>query len=143
MNISQVAQQTGLSSKSIRDYEHAGLIEPPERAANGYRRYQAHHIEALTFIKHAREVDFSLAQIAELLALKNNPNRASADVKTLVGQHIHILQQKIERLIAMKTTLQQWHSLCHGDNSPQCPIIDNLAHSEATRPNTKNPAHAG
>ena len=110
MNISQAAQLTGLSSKTIRDYEQAGLIAAPERSANGYRQYSAAHIDTLHFIKHAREVDFSLAQIAELLALRNNPDRASADVKALVGEHIRTLQQKIARLSAMETTLTAWHA---------------------------------
>ena len=126
MNISQAARITGLSSKTIRDYEQAGLIAAPERGANGYRQYTAAHIDTLHFIKHAREVDFSLAQIAELLALRNNPSRASADVKALVGEHIHTLQQKIARLHAMETTLAAWHARCHGNSSPDCAIIEQL-----------------
>jgi MerR family transcriptional regulator, copper efflux regulator len=71
-------------------------------------------------------VDFSLAQIAELLALRNNPQRASADVKTLVDEHIQRLNQKIMDLNNMKNTLESWYNLCGGNTSPQCAIIDGL-----------------
>ena len=71
MNISQAARATGLSAKQIRDYEKAGLLPPAERAANGYRRYGSGDLARLNFIRHAREVGFSLPQTAELLALND------------------------------------------------------------------------
>lgn len=126
MNISAASRQTGLSGKTIRDYEQAGLLHPA-RAANGYRYYVDGDIETLLFIKHAREVDFSLAQIATLLALRNNPHRASADVKRLVGHHLTLLNAKIEHLNAMKTTLQGWYEHCCGNESPDCAIINGLS----------------
>lgn len=125
MNISQVAAHCGLSTKSIRDYERAGLISPT-RQSNGYRHYSQQDLATLSFIKHAREVNFSLTQIAELLQLRNNPERASADVKALVGQHITVLSQKIEQLNAMKTTLTHWHEQCIGDDHAECAIINHL-----------------
>jgi MerR family transcriptional regulator, copper efflux regulator len=125
MNISTAEKLSGLSCKTIRDYEVAGLIQPL-RKHNGYRSYSEADIATLCFIKHAREVDFSLAQIAELLALRNNPQRASADVKTLVGEHIQRLNQKIMDLNNMKNTLESWYNLCGGNTSPQCAIIDGL-----------------
>ncbi|MDF7676473.1 MerR family transcriptional regulator [Neisseriaceae bacterium ESL0693] len=125
MNISQVAARCGLSAKSIRDYERAGLIHPL-RQVNGYRHYSEHDLATLCFIRHAREVNFSLTQIAQLLQLRNNPNRASADVKTLVGEHIAVLSQKIDQLTAMKTTLQQWHQQCLGNDHAECAIINHL-----------------
>ena len=126
MQTKDLARATGVDAQTIRYYEAQGLLPPPARQANGYRHYTTEHIDTLHFIKHAREVDFSLAQIAELLALRNNPGRASADVKALVGEHIHTLQQKIARLRAMETTLAAWHARCHGDSSPDCAIIEQL-----------------
>lgn len=125
MNISAASRQTGLSGKTIRDYEQAGLLHPA-RATNGYRHYTGDDIETLLFIRHAREVDFSLAQIATLLALRNNPHRASADVKQLVGRHLTLLSTKIEQLSAMKATLQGWYDHCCGNDSPDCAIINGL-----------------
>ncbi|NUE67339.1 MerR family DNA-binding protein [Snodgrassella sp. ESL0253] len=125
MNISTAEKLSGLSSKTIRDYEAAGLVRPL-RQRNGYRSYSEADIATLCFIKHAREVDFSLAQIAELLALRNNPQRASADVKVLVGEHIQRLNQKITDLSSMKDTLENWYNCCGGNASPHCAIIDGL-----------------
>ncbi|WP_371751267.1 MerR family DNA-binding protein [Snodgrassella alvi] len=125
MNISAAEKLTGLSSKTIRDYEAAGLIEPV-RQSNGYRDYSEADIATLCFIRHAREVDFSLAQIAQLLALRNNPQRTSADVKALAGEHIQRLNQKINDLSSMKETLENWYNRCGGDASPHCAIIDGL-----------------
>ncbi|MCO6506825.1 MULTISPECIES: MerR family DNA-binding protein [Snodgrassella] len=125
MNIGTAEKLSGLSCKTIRDYEAAGLIRPL-RQSNGYRSYSEADIATLCFIKHAREVDFSLAQIAELLALRNNPQRVSADVKALVGEHIQRLNQKITDLNSMKDTLENWYKHCGGNASPQCAIIDGL-----------------
>lgn len=127
MTISEIAKRSGLSNKMIRDYEKAGLIAPATRSDSGYRQYSEQDLETLSFIKHARDVDFSLAQIAMLLALKNNPQRTSAQVKQLVGAHIDTLQQKIMRLQSMADTLQSWHSCCRGDDNPDCPIIRQLS----------------
>lgn len=125
MNISQAARRSGLSAKSIRDYEQAGLISP-QRQINGYRHYTDTDVATLRFIKHAREVDFSLAQISQLLALRHNPNRTSASVKALVGTHIHTLTEKIDRLQHMKNTLQQWYHQCSGNEAPECAIMNHL-----------------
>ncbi|WP_066568401.1 MerR family DNA-binding protein [Snodgrassella sp. CFCC 13594] len=142
INISQAASAVGLSTKAIRDYETANLIHPM-RADNGYRLYNANDIETLRFIKHARDVDFSLAQITQLLALRNNPQRASADVKTLVGQHIHMLTHKIERLSSMRTTLQGWYDQCGGNHQPDCAILTGLSkaadHGANSQPAAKVP----
>ena len=132
MNISEAAKRTGLSSKMIRDYEQAGLISPAKRNPSGYRQYNEADLDALHFIKHAREVDFSLPQIKTLLDLKNNPNRSSADVKQLVGQHILELQQKINRLQSMSDSLQSWYQHCKGDTQPECPIIEGLSETPNT-----------
>lgn len=125
MNINTAEKLSGLSSKTIRDYEAAGLIRP-QRQSNGYRDYSDADIATLSFIRHAREVDFSLAQIAELLALRNDPLRASADVKSLVGENIQRLNKKISDLNNMKDTLESWYHRCKGNDSPNCAIIDGL-----------------
>ncbi len=125
VNISTAEKLSGLSSKTIRDYEQAGLIHPL-RQSNGYRTYSQEDIETLCFIRHARAVDFSLAQIAQLLALRHDPHRASVDVKELVGKHIARLTEKINDLNSMKSTLEQWYNKCNGNESPECAIINGL-----------------
>ncbi len=126
MNISQVAQLTGLSTKQIRDYEKIGLINIHRSGQSGYRTYCQQDIDRLHFIARSREVGFSLSQIQSLLDLKDNPNRKSCDVKTLTAHHISQLDDKIAQLQQMKHTLQQWHDLCAGDMGSDCAILNSL-----------------
>lgn len=128
-NISQVAQQTGLSTKQIRDYEKHGLLPEIVRTSNTYRQYDEQDLQRLHFIRHARDVGFSLAQIAQLLALQDNPERRSRDVKHLTAQHIADLNQKINNMIQMRDRLQTWHDACLGDECAACCILDGLAQS--------------
>ncbi|UOO83090.1 Cu(I)-responsive transcriptional regulator [Uruburuella testudinis] len=132
MNISETAKLTGLTSKMIRDYEHIGLISPAQRSQSGYRQYGSQDLDTLRFIKHARDVGFSLAQIQTLLNLKNSPHRTSAEVKQLVGGHLDTLHQKIARLQSMADTLQSWHDCCKGNADPDCAIIDRLSDTQNT-----------
>ena len=126
MNISQAAAQAGLSAKQIRDYEKQGLLPPAPRSEAGYRRFLPADLQRLRFIAHAREVGFSLAQIKRLLALSDDPQRHSRDIKQLTGEHIAELNQKIAVLQTMRDTLQTWHDQCTGDDAAACCILDAL-----------------
>lgn len=126
MNISQAAAESGLSAKQIRDYEKHGLIAPAARSEAGYRHYGQADLARLRFIRHAREVGFSLPQIGQLLSLQHNPQRTSREVKTLTARHIAELEAKIERLQGMVAELQRWHDACAGDDCPDCAILAGL-----------------
>lgn len=126
MNISQIAKQTHLSAKQIRDYESIGLLNLVNRSSSGYRVYDDSHVKRLQFIHQARQMDFSLAEIAQLLALQDDPNRYSRDVKTLTAKHITQLDQQIENLQKMRKTLQVWHDNCRGDDNADCHILQKL-----------------
>ncbi len=89
MNISQAAKITGLSTKQIRDYEKNGLLPKTARTYSGYRIYSQEEINRLKFIFNARNVGFSLAQIAELLSLHDNPHRCSRDVKRITEKNTY------------------------------------------------------
>lgn len=126
MNISQAAKFSGLSAKQIRDYEKSGLLPAPMRNLNGYRHYNEADLTRLLFIRHSREVGFSLQQIAQLLALQEDKQRSSREVKALTAAHIQSLNQQIERLQAMVTELQRWHDACLGNDCPDCAILSGL-----------------
>lgn len=98
MNISEVAKLVCLSSKQIRDYEKSGLLKPAQRSLSGYRHYEEKDLERLRFIRHSRDVGFSLQQIRQLLQLQDNPNRSSREVKALTTQHIKMLNEQIYHL---------------------------------------------
>ncbi|MDH4052756.1 MAG: Cu(I)-responsive transcriptional regulator [Rubrivivax sp.] len=127
MNIGQAAAASGVTPKMIRHYESLGLLPAAARSEAGYRQYDAPVLHQLRFIRRARDLGFGLEEIAELLALWGNRRRASAEVKALAARHVADLQQRIDRMQAMQRTLQHLVSACHGDDRPDCPILDDLA----------------
>lgn len=127
MNISQAAAASGVTPKMIRHYEALGLLPPAARTGSGYRQYDEPALHQLRFIRRARDLGFGLDEIAELLALWGNRRRASSEVKALAARHVADLQTRIERMQAMQRTLQHLVHACHGDDRPDCPILDDLA----------------
>ena len=126
MNIGAVAKASGLSAKMIRHYESIGLIETSPRTDAGYRQYTSRDVHLFQFVRHARELGFSLAQIKDLLSLWQNQTRASADVKQLTAIHIAELDQRIQGLTRMRDTLIELAEACCGDSQPDCPILQQL-----------------
>lgn len=132
MNIGQAAAATGISAKMIRHYESIALIQDSKRSASGYRIYSQRDLHNLHFIRSARSLGFSLAQIKQLLSLWVDQQRASADVKALVEVHVSELDQKIVELKAMRDQLQCLADSCSGDARPYCPILEGLEHPLAS-----------
>ncbi|PYE88022.1 Cu(I)-responsive transcriptional regulator [Phyllobacterium leguminum] len=130
MNIGQAATASGVSAKMIRHYESIGLITPAERTASGYRVYLNRDIESLRFIRRSRDLGFSIEHIRTLLALWQDRERASSEVKRIALQHVQELEAKQRELLAMADTLRHLANHCHGDERPDCPIIQDLAHAE-------------
>ncbi|MYM36203.1 Cu(I)-responsive transcriptional regulator [Duganella sp. FT50W] len=127
MNIGQAAKASGVSAKMIRYYESIALIPPGRRSDAGYRIYADNDLHTLRFVRRARLLGFSLEQIRELLSLWQNKERASADVKTIATGHVAELNQRIAELTEMRDTLQTLAGCCHGDQRPDCPILQSLA----------------
>ncbi len=126
-NIGQAAKASGISTKMIRHYEEVGLMPAASRTLSGYRTYNHQDVHLLRFIRHSRDLGFSIKQIADLLSLWRDKKRASSKVKSLAVEHIEMLNKKIEELNMMKSELSRLVSCCHGDNRPDCPILDELA----------------
>ncbi len=126
MNIGEAAERSGLNSKTIRYYESLGLVEPG-RAENGYRDYTSGDVAQLRFLQHCRAVGFNLDECRELLALYQDPNRRSAEVKALVMSHVAQVEAQLEQLETMRSTLLSMAEQCPGDEHADCAIIDNLA----------------
>ena len=127
MNIGQAAAASGVSAKMIRHYEEVGLVPAPKRTDSGYRQYGDGEIHTLRFVRQARDLGFSIAEIGELLSLWHNRRRPSRLVKAMAEAHILVLEQKAQELLAMKRTLEHLVHGCHGDDRPECPILDELA----------------
>ncbi len=126
-NIGQAAKASGISAKMIRHYEEVGLLPAASRTFSGYRTYSHQDVHMLRFIRHSRDLGFSIKQISDLLSLWRDRNRPSSKVKQMASEHIEMLNQKIQELITMKSELTRLVSCCHGDERPDCPILDELA----------------
>lgn len=126
-NIGEASKLSGVSAKMIRHYETVGLVPQPARTFAGYRLYNHADVHRLQFIKRARTLGFSMKQIEALLGLWDDRSRTSGDVKRLARAHAAELAQKIEEMQAMQRTLETLAHRCHGDDRPDCPILDDLA----------------
>lgn len=126
-NIGEAARLSGVSAKMIRHYEGIGLLPEAARTAAGYRLYSDADVHRLRFVKRARDLGFHMKQIAVLLGLWSDRSRASAEVKQLAQQHASELGERIAEMQAMQRTLQDLARRCHGDQRPECPILDELS----------------
>jgi len=127
MHIGEAARRSGISAKMIRYYERIGLLAPARRTAAGYRTYGEADIHMLDFVRRARALGFSVDRMRELLALWQDRQRRSADVKRIALAHVEELEQKARELERMSATLRHLAANCHGDQRPDCPIIDEFA----------------
>jgi len=134
MNIGQASRASGVSTKMIRYYEQTGLIPKVARRDSGYRDYDESDVHRLRFIRRARDLGFTVEQIAELLALWSDRRRASADVKALALDHVGHLKTKKAEIEQMIGTLETLAASCHGDDRPDCPIIEGLAETDCCPP---------
>ena len=127
LTISAAAAQSGVSAKMIRHYEEIGLVPKAARTQAGYRIYGEADVHVLRFIRRARDLGFTMKEIAALLGLWRDRRRASADVKRLATRHMATLDARIAELQAMRRTLEKLVGCCHGDDRPDCPILEDLA----------------
>ncbi len=127
--IGEAARQSGVSARMVRHYESLGLLPGVARSEAGYRQYTEADIHSLRFVKRARDLGFSMAEIAELLGLWQDRSRASAGVKRIAQRHLTALETRIAAMQAMRATLAHLVHCCHGDDRPDCPILEDLAGS--------------
>ena len=125
--ISEAARRAGVSARMVRHYEALGLLNGVARTDSGYRQYTEAEVHALRFIRRARDLGFSMAEIATLLGLWQDKARASSQVKSIALAHINDLNTRIADMQAMQRSLQTLVQCCHGDDRPDCPILDDLA----------------
>lgn len=134
LTIGQVARHAGVGVETIRYYEREGLLPPPPRSASGYRHYPADSVRRLAFIRHAKALGFSLADIRELLALRAEPGASSEPVRQLAQTKLTEIRDKIAALEKMQQTLEQLVEQCPGHvPTSECPILDALSDTECVQ----------
>jgi MerR family copper efflux transcriptional regulator len=124
ITIGKLAAETGHAVETLRYYERRGLIVPMERTPSGYRLYRPETARRLHFIRRAKDLGFSLEEIAELLSLSDHPEKRAAEVKALVRAKIADIDARIRDLERMRKGLSAIDGLCHGTGSTaDCPIL--------------------
>lgn len=126
MNISEASKLSELTPKMIRSYEDLAIISKAKRTPAGYRQYSETDVHILKFVKKSRELGFSLKDIKELVSLWKNKKRSSSQVKSIALKHIAELEIKYKEIEGMLKTLNHLAKNCHGDQRPDCPILDEL-----------------
>jgi MerR family copper efflux transcriptional regulator len=129
MNIGAASQASGVSAKMIRYYESIGILPSPVRTGSNYRVYGDSDVHALRFIRRARDLGFSLEETGRLLDLWRDRRRRSSSVKSIALEHVAALEHKVSEMQAMIRTLRHLSHNCHGDDRPDCPILDDLTGS--------------
>ncbi len=125
IQIGELAKQLGITTRTIRYYEDIGLVKPG-RDTNGYRAFVDSDIHKLTFLARARALGFSIEDCRDLLALWEDTDRASADVRRIAQEHLKRIEAKIADLQNMRDTLKTLVRDCAGDDRPDCPILNKL-----------------
>lgn len=110
-SIGEISQQTGVSTQTIRYYERIALLPQPYRAENGYRVYDNTDVERLQFITRARQLDFSLDDIAEILAFRERNEAPCSVVMNVMAQQIDEIDTRIADLIRLREELAQLHRI--------------------------------
>ncbi|GJE59392.1 Cu(I)-responsive transcriptional regulator [Methylobacterium trifolii] len=134
VTIGEAARLSGVSAKMIRWYEETGLLPAAARSESGYRHYGPADLHTLRFVRRARDLGFSVAGIAGLLALWRDRERPSAGVKAIALEQIADLRRRIADLEGMARTLERLAETCCGDDRPDCPILDDLSAAPACPP---------
>ena len=127
MNIGKAAKLSGLTVKTVRYYSDIGIIKPLIDTNSGYRNFSESDLAKLQFLAKARKFDFSLDDCRELLALYENTERSSKEVKALTLEKIAEIDAKLSELNMLKAQLTTLTNACQGDHRPNCPILEELS----------------
>lgn len=129
LSIGQLAAASGIEVTTVRFYERKGLLPAPPRRASGYRIYDQAAVQRLHFIRQAKQLGFSLAEIAELLELRVKPGRTCSKVKAQAVQKVVDIEHKLKQLKRLKRALHVLIAQCdQGQTEGECPILNALEH---------------
>lgn len=130
LTIGDLSRATGVKIPTIRYYEQMGLMAAAERSEGNQRRYEPQDRDRLSFIKHARDLGFTIEAIRELLELSAHPERPCADADTIAIRQLQIVRDKIAKLRPLEKELERIAACCHGDSIRDCHVLQSLANHD-------------
>lgn len=125
--IGELARRAGCKVQTIRYYESVGLMPPPARSAGNQRLYDRADVDRLGFIRHGRELGFSLTAIRELLALADDPEHSCTEADRIAKLRLVEVEGRIVRLEALRRELRRMIRQCRGDRIADCRVIEVLS----------------
>ena len=131
--IGMLSKRTGCNIETIRYYERVGLLPTPARSSGGYRLYGTGHLKRLAFVRRARALGFSVAEVRTLLKLADERKRPCADVRVVAAAHLEDVRAKIADLRAMERVLRATVARCAEGTGSDCPLIEALSQGEGLR----------
>ena len=135
LSIGALSRRTGTKVQTIRYYEQIGLLPEPGRTAGNQRRYGEAELDRLSFVRHARQLGFTLEAIRELLSLSDQPDRSCGEVDGIARRQLIQIEQRIARLEALRTELTRMVAECDGGTVGQCRVLEVLRdHDECLTP---------
>lgn len=127
-SIGSLSKQTGVKVPTIRYYEQIGLIDPPDRTEGNQRRYRKEALQRLGFIRHARELGFSIDSISALIELNNQPDRSCAEATRIAREQLTDVRERIASLVRLETELVRISDGCKGAGvASDCYVLASLA----------------
>lgn len=126
LTIGTLSRKTGTKVQTVRYYEQIGLLREPGRTEGGQRRYEEADLDRLAFIRHARQLGFSLEAVRELLDLSDHPQQSCADADSIARRQLKQVEQRLLRLQALKKELKRMIAECSGDRVADCRVLEVL-----------------
>lgn len=131
LSIGEVAGEAGVNVQTLRFYERRGLLAEPPRRASGYRDYPPDSVSRVRFIKRAQELGFSLAEVEDLLRLRDDPAIPCRRVRSTAEAKMTEIDAKLRHLRAMRSALAALVKSCAENRKHHCPLLEAL--EEAAR----------
>jgi len=128
--IKEVTEQTGFTADTLRYYEKIELLPKVQRTAAGVREYTTKDISRLYFIRRAQKMDFTLAEIKDLLIMRENPQKARKTIRSLTRQKLQEVEEHLKELATLRNELTLLVNLCSASENG-CPIIEFLDEPKA------------
>ncbi len=127
MKIGELSRATGTNIETIRYYERIGLLPAPGRTAANYRSYGDAHRARLAFVRHSRDLGFTIEEIRSLLDLSDDPTRECDEADRIATRHLEQVQEKITQLSLLRDELARIIGRCRGGIAADCRVIEALS----------------
>jgi MerR family mercuric resistance operon transcriptional regulator len=125
--IGELASLSGVRVETIRYFERIGLLTHPQRTAGGHRLFSSADLDRLNFVRRAREMGFSQAEVRVLLSLSASELISCGDVKAIAEKHLRLVRRKINDLRELEKSLSSTVAQCTGGKVAKCPVLEGIA----------------